>query len=443
MLRDRFTAAAAQAAGRFLLLAGLCFILGACSSIKGMIGGEKDVILPGQRETVIATGKKLDVTDISKIAVTLPQVHFNTEWTQPGGVPSNAPEHLALGPQLKRVWRTSIGRGSSSQGRLTAKPIIAQNLVFTLDTRATVRAFTVADGNEVWETSLVPKNEEAEEGFGGGLAYDGGRIFVTTAFGNVVALDARTGKRLWEKKLGIPFRAAPTAAVGRVFVVGINNQVFALSAGDGSTVWKFQNVAESAGLLSSTSPAYADGVVVVPYTTGDLIGFDVETGRPLWTDTLTRTGRLSSLSNLKNIAAQPVIYRGRVMAISNAGRVAGLDLKTGQRLWVRNFSGIQTPWAANDYVFFVNSENILIAISHADGKLRWIKRLGDGEWSGPVLAGNRLLVVNDQGTIRNINPFTGTEISTRDIGAKILIPPVVAGNTIYFLSDEGRLIAMR
>jgi outer membrane protein assembly factor BamB len=427
-----------------LPLALVALVLGACSAVGDMFGNEKDVILPGQRETVIRSGTKLDVSDISKIPVLVPAASVNLEWSQPGGVATNAPLHVSLRGEVKRAWKKGAGRGSSSQGRLTASPIVAQNMIFVLDTEATVRAFRVSDGTKVWTRPLTPENEEEEEGFGGGLAYDAGRLIAATAFGGVVALDPGSGKVLWRKKLGVPLRAAPTASVGRVYVTSVNNQVFALSVADGATIWRFAGVSESAGILSNSSPAVGGGFVVVPYTTGDLIAFHADTGRLAWSDSLTRTGRLSSLSNINDIAGRPVIHNGRAIAISHSGRLAAIDLKTGNRLWSRNFPSTQTPWAAGQYIFFISSfENILMAISSEDGKIRWIKRLGEGLWSGPVLAGGRLIVVSDAGTIVNVSPYTGIEVSRRNIGEKILIPPIVAGNTIYYLTDDADLIAMR
>lgn len=427
--------------GLSLVLIG---VLSACSSVTGMFGGGNDeTVLPGERVTVIRTGNKLDVSDISKIPVVVPASYVNSEWSQPGGVASNAPQHVSLNGTIKRVWSASAGKGSSSQGRLVSIPIVAEGKVFVLDTLATVRAFTANDGRRIWSQRLAPKDEEEEEGFGGGLAYEAGRLIVATAFGNVVALDTARGKPIWSKKLGIPIRAAPTVANGRIFVTTLNNQVFALSVTDGSDIWNFRGVAESASLISSTSPAVADGVVVIPYSTGEVMAFSADTGRVIWSDSLSRTGRLSSLSTINNIAGRPVIYRGRAIAISHSGRVAAVDVKTGERIWSRNFPSSQTPWAAGDYIFFVTSANILMAMSHADGKIRWIKRLEKGHWSGPVLAGGRLIVVNSSGKIMNISPYTGTEVSTQRLGEKILIPPIVAGNTLYFLTDDAELIAMR
>lgn len=64
-------------------------------------------------------------------------------------------------------------------------------------------------------------------------AFPGDQVYVTTGFGEVVALKAADGRIVWRKMLGKPFRAAPTLADGRVFVVSIDNELSALSATNG------------------------------------------------------------------------------------------------------------------------------------------------------------------------------------------------------------------
>ena len=142
--------------------------------------------------------------------------------------------NLAIGPQLARVWNVSAGSGSDGYGRLIASPIAVGGRIYVLDTKARVQALAMADGARQWSRSLVPKGEDGDGAFGGGLASDGQRIVATTAFGEVVGLDAGSGQELWRKKIGSPLRASPTVADGRVYVVAVSNEVHCLSVGDGS-----------------------------------------------------------------------------------------------------------------------------------------------------------------------------------------------------------------
>ena len=40
---------------------------------------------------------------------------------------------------------------------------------------------------------MTPENEKSKEGFGGGLAIDGGHLYAATGYGTVVSLDASNG----------------------------------------------------------------------------------------------------------------------------------------------------------------------------------------------------------------------------------------------------------
>ena len=94
-----------------------------------------------------------------------------------------------------------------------------------------------------------------------------------------------------------------------------------------------------------------------------------------------------------------------------------------------------------------------IAMARNSGKARWIAELprwrdmkdkkGPIFYSGPVLAGNRLIVTGSNGALINIDPATGSYQSQTSAGAGISLQPVVAGGTLYILTDEGRLVAYR
>lgn len=437
------------AAVRLCVMALCISVLAGCSTynkVQRKLGlAVDDEILPGRRESVFTQDVESTADPaLAAAPIIVPTAYTNSDWSQPGGTPSNALQHVALATQLKRIWSVDAGSGSSTQGRLTASPIVSNGRIFVLDTRAQVSAFQAGSGKRLWTKSLAPENEENDEGYGGGVASDGRYVYVTTAFGNVMALEASSGEVVWGKLIDGPIRAAPTVADGRVYVTSISNEVFCLSAVDGTVLWKFEGVAESSSLLASTSPAVANGIAVIPYTSGEIIGFNVDDGRPLWGDSLVTTGSLSSLATMNDISGRPVIEGNQVIAISHSGRMIAVNAQTGDRLWTRNVSGTQTPWIAGPHVFVITDDRVLLAVTRDEGRVRWSTQLpGEQVWSGPVLAGGRLIAVSSKGNMVDVNVQTGAIIGQRDLGTGMYISPVVAGNTIYLLNDDADLIAMR
>src|SRR5262245_53084736 len=315
---------------------------------------EKPVPLPGKRISVIQQENVTANLAVADKPIGLPPPHLNDSWTQPGGVANNAPGHLALGGAVKSAWSANAGRGSSFFGKLTGSPIVYDGKVYTLDAGGKVSAFSTSGGAAVWQASVTPTGENDKEGFGGGLAADGGRIYAGTGYGYVVALDARSGNRLWEKFVGSPIRTSPTAAAERVFVLTKEGQVFCLSGSDGSELWKFSGMGERASLLSNTSPAVDGDVVVVPYPSGDLVALRVSDGQAIWTESLARTRTASSMAAMSD-TARPVMEGGTVYAVGHAGRMVATKQKTGERLWSLTVPSLQAPWVAGDTVFVVDT----------------------------------------------------------------------------------------
>jgi len=403
---------------------------------------EKEVPLPGKRVAVIQQENVASNLAPGDKPITLPPPQSNDSWSQPGGVANNAPGHLALAGSLKTAWSADAGRGTSFYGKLTASPIVYDGKVFTLDAAGRVSAFNTSGGSAVWRASTTPANEKDQEGFGGGLAADGGRIYAGTGFGYVVAFEAKTGKKLWEKNLGSPIRTSPTAAGERVFVVAKEGQVFCLSGSDGAELWSFRGIAERASLLINASPAVQGDVVVVPYPTGDLVALRVSDGQPIWSESLARTRTASSMAAMSD-AARPVIDGGTVFAVGHAGRMVATSQRSGERLWSLTVPSTQAPWVAGDTVYVVDTAGQLMAITRRDGKIQWTAKLpGANTWSGPVLAGNHLWLTSNKGQLVSADPGTGRVVHTQDLGQPIYIAPVVAGGRMFILTDKARLIAL-
>ena len=403
---------------------------------------EKEVPLPGKRVAIIQQETLRSDALAAGRPVSLPPQQANDSWSQPGGVPSNAPGHLALGSTLRSAWSVSVGTGSSFYGKVTASPIVYGGHVYTLDAAGQVSAVSASGGSVVWRASTTPPNEKDQEGFGGGLAADGGRIYVATGFGTVVALEAKTGRKLWEKNLGPPLRSAPTASAERVFAVNKEGQVYCLSGSDGTELWTFAGTGERASILTDTSPAVDKDLVVVPYPTGDVVALRASSGQPAWQESLARSATGSSLGAMSD-AGRPVLYGGVMYVAGHGGRMIATSVKTGERIWSISVASIEQPWVAGDTVFVVDTAGQLAAVTRDDGRIRWASKLGPGTWSGPVLAGGRLWLASSKGQLVGVDPASGRVASTDEIGNPVFIGPVVAGNRLYVLGDNARLYAFQ
>ncbi|UYN93207.1 MAG: PQQ-binding-like beta-propeller repeat protein [Enhydrobacter sp.] len=435
---------------RVLLAGGLLALsLGGC----GIFDKSKPP-LPGERVPVFTNRGDLEPDkETAGQQVILPAPVVNDSWPQSGGFANYAMQHLQVGDAPQIIWSADVGAGSSSSRVLTTPPIVADGKVFAKDAQSTVSAFDAETGRLLWRVTLKPGKARDTDEFGGGLAWYGGRLFVTTGFAEVFSLDPNDGKEVWMSTVSAPVRGAPLVFGDRVFAVSIDNKLHALAAVDGADLWSFSGLQETAGFIGGNSPAGSGNFIVAPFTSGELVGLRIDNGRAVWNESLVGPrGELRAFGNLADIRGRPVIDRGLVLAMGSAGTLTAIDLDTGQRLWERNIGGNQTPWVAGRYVFVITGSADVAAIERETGKIKWVTPLTQYEddkrrrpilWAGPVLASDRLLVGGSTGDLLALSPYTGEVLGKLEVRQPIRLGPVVANRTVYVLTDAGRLIALR
>lgn len=386
-------------------------------------------------------------------SITLPPRAVVAEWSQPGGTADNSPPNANGAAVLERAWRASLGAGTNDRAAIAAPPVIGEGKLFFLDSEHRVHAIDAMDGGRLWSERLRPAEGRDRVARGGGVAYSGSRVFVTTGFGFVVALNAADGSEVWRTQADAPFQSAPTVSGGRVYAITNDSELIAMDAGTGEIVWNYQAIAEPARILAAPSVAIDADTVVAPFASGEIVALLSANGRRVWSDSLSRSGRLTSLSAINDIAGRPVIDNGMAFAASHSGLIAAIDLRSGQRAWARSFASTQTPAVAGAVVYAVSVDGVLAAFDRQTGNVYWISQLrrfrdeddrkGRVSWVGPVMIGGRLVLANSEGDVVAVSPENGQISARADAGQPVFIPPIVANEQIYIVTDEARLVVFR
>ena len=431
----------------------ITIILNSCGSVSNFFGGEdidKDRI-QGDRISILSLEKNLSSDpQLRDNRVVIPRPVMNSSWPYPGGSIDNSLHNL-VGPEyLNQTSKFNIAKGSSKNAFLLSSPIIVNEKIYSLGSDSKVKSYDLKTKRKLWQKDMSVKKEKKKEGFGGGISYEKGTIFVTNGFGNVIALDANSGEEIWKINIRIPIRSAPIAFDNVVYVISHDNQVFALNSLNGEVLWNHRGILESASVLSSNSVSIDGGLVFVPYSSGEIYAIRTLNGSVAWTDSLSRTGSSTSLSEINSITARPVTDNGRMISISHAGRMISVDISSGERLWTLDISGTETPWVSGDWVFVLSTNSELVGVSRNAGKIKWVtqldqyineeKREDPIRWSGPVMISDKLFVISSHGVAAFISPQTGEIIETNKIPGSFFIAPVIVNGSIYLLNDSGDLI---
>ena len=408
--------------------------------------------LPGKREPVLPPGRSL-LPDPNAPKVMLPRPVRNAGWPQAGGNPAHDMGHLAANPVLAQAWSVSIGDPGGYRSKILAQPVVANGLVYTMDSAGNVTAFTLANGARVWRTETKGKHVHSSN-VRGGLGVSGGILYAVNGLGDLVALDAAKGTEHWRSYLGAPGRSAPTIVEGRLFLTTIEDKVLALAALDGHTIWVFQGAAAQPAVLGRPAPAFANGLVVAGFSSGEIACLRAENGNVVWSDSLGGYLGGGGSADFSAVRGRPAIGNGRVVATGMGGLMLCLDLPTGRRLWELQVSSEDSPWVAGEWVFMVSLDQRMAGMTMAAGDVAWASQmprwLNEAKeknpitWFGPTLLGDRLVVTGTNSEALSVSPYTGEILGRLKLPSPASpIEPVVAEGTLLLISQDGKLLALR
>ena len=430
---------------RALLLAMVVLTAASCT-VPDWLAGPKKAIkrAPGERLDIIrGLGALQPEAAAQDVAIAYPEQAGIDAWR-------NRNEAMLVGhvglTGIENHQSARVGEGNDFTRAHAPAPIVADGAVIAMDAAGIISAHDAADVGDIRWVSTAAEEEDVDDVLGGGLASDGGVIFATTGYGRLVALEEKTGKKLWRINVGAPVRGAPAVGQGVVVVLTADDQTLAFDPASGAPRWHHRGIRESAGYFSATSPIITeDGTVISAYSSGELFALRAPTGSVLWSDTLTTADKTNAASVFSGIDADPVVQDGVVLAVTAGGAMQASSLVNGRPIWEQRVGSHVTPWPAGNAVFVLTAANELVALLKRDGAVRWVTPLGtknqrDQDTTpplyGPVLAANALLVVAGDGRLMAFRPEDGKRLNDYDIASGIVTNPIIAGGALY-LMDQG------
>lgn len=348
---------------------------------------------------------------------------------------------------FEEIASTSIGNGESFNQGLAPRPVIATDQIIAMDGSGTISAHNINDIDEMLWLNEDAVEEDEPEILGGGLSIDGNRVYATTGFGKLLAIDRATGQTIWQVAVGAPVRGAPDSAAGIVVVLTADNQTIAYSAETGEPVWNHRGIQESSGFFSMTSPVIAEGLVMVAYSSGELFALRLETGRPVWADSVSSNKPTSALSGFSGVNADPMVQDGVVYTVGSAGGMIANANLNGRPLWQQDVASLVTPWGAGNVVYVLSTRHELAGLLKRDGAVAFKRELGETDHGrditpklyAPIMLAGALCVMNEEGRMRCYDPSLENTMLDEEFAGDIAADPIAAKGYLFLITKNGRL----
>jgi outer membrane protein assembly factor BamB len=436
------------------------------SAIALIAGCEKELVLEGERFDIRADlsasipveGEAAPVDSSQGFAnqslpISLPGVTAVSEWTHRAGNARHLSPHATLSANPKLAWSVDIGSGNSRKFRITAAPVVAQGRIFTLDAAGNIAATSTA-GAKLWSVNLQPQSSRSAQS-GGGLAFGDGRLYVTSAYAELLSIDPASGAVIWRQNLGAPAAGAPTVDNGVVYATARDGSAWAVRASDGRVEWQFGGTPSPSGVIGSAAPAVADNTVLFAFGSNEIVSVLKSDGVPQWRISVSgrRPGR--AYAGISDITGDPVVA-GNVTFIGNqSGYSTAIDTETGRKLWSTNEAAYGPMLPVGGSVFLISDEAQLVRLNAQTGQKIWAvelpyftktkdkRRAQITPHFGPVLAGGRVVIASGDGTLRMFNPTDGTLVGTTQLPGGAASAPALVGGSLYVVSEKGQLHAFR
>jgi outer membrane protein assembly factor BamB len=353
--------------------------------------------------------------------------------------------HFAAGfnyrPPYRRVWRFDAGDS------VEFPPSVGFGKVFVPQQRGDFFALNAKTGRVAWKKDFRRCAASSPTISRRGVVYQAYMDFAKCpqdrrgASGFVIAMRARTGKRIWRFNAG-PVESSPLLVKGLLYFGSWDRKVYAVNARTGKRRWSFKTDDQV-----NTSAAYSRGRIFIATDGGSVYALDARSGKRLW-----RAKSASRFGSREFFYATPTVAYGRVFIGNTDGTMYTYGAMSGKLLWARPLGtyiySAAAVWRRTIYVGTYSGD--FYALDAATGDTKWKRPAPSAVHAAPIVmnglvyfatcngcgtTGVRSVKVGPKGTYI-LDARTGRRVSKLTTG-KFANPVLADDKRVYVVGQSG------
>ena len=330
--------------------------------------------------------------------------------------------------EFGKLWSYSLMGFETMIG----SPVTANDMIYFAGTGGGTSDFYAVN---ITNQSLMWSYSGTSQSAGASLA--GGMLYLGTSGTHFISLNATNGSLVWDFNMNKASATPATASVvynGAVYFGGnsFDSTFYSLNATNGSLIWSY-----SQGSGFSASPAVADGTIYTGNMDLHIYALNATNGNHLWN--YSTTGYVSS----------PTVANGMVYFGCQDYNVYALNATNGSKIW--NYTGTNrfdgnsaesAPSISKGILYIGSIDNNFYALNATTGNPIWNYTTGYFITTSPASADNVVFAASQDNNVYGLNPSNGSLIWSYSTGGGISSSsPIIANNTLYLGSSDGKLYA--
>lgn len=344
-------------------------------------------------------------------------------------------ERIDTKVKLKKQWSAKIGDGQGD-GFYKITPTLVDGVLYVASSDGEVAAISAADGDRLWRVEL-------ERPLSGGVGYHDRSLYLGGADGSVLQLSANDGVVEWEAAVSGEVLAAPAVSDDWVIVQTYDGKLLGFRPGADEPAWTFTSDVPVLTLRGTSTPILVGDNAIAGFGDGKVVAVDVNSGNVSWESRIGVPQGSSEIDRIVDIDGAMTQQGIELFVASYQGRVAALDSRTGRKLWQQNVSSVTGTHVGFGNVYVADVDGTLSAFLRTGQGVRWQNiELGYRQLSRPTPVSSYVATVDFDGYLHLLSQVDGQIVGRTKIGGDAARADMIAdsGRLIIF-ADNGQLLA--
>ncbi|GGC78159.1 outer membrane protein assembly factor BamB [Marinobacter halophilus] len=336
--------------------------------------------------------------------------------------------------EFEPIWSMSVGNGHDNQF-LHLVPLYAGDVIYAASADGLLVAVEPENGKTRWQ-------RRSEDRIFAGMGGDSNHLYYITRDAELVALSRETSDEVWRSALPTEGLAAPQSNGALVVTQTTDGRVIGFDASNGEQLWQYDGQVPVLSMRTAAAPLVGGDVVIASFANGRVIALTADAGQPVWQYEVGQPQGRTELERLVDIGGQPLVVDSAIMVAGYQGKLALVDIRTGQEIWSRRASSFYSPSIGAGNIFLSSANGDVVAYRGSDRRELWLQdRLSWRQLTQPIAAGDYLITGDYEGYLHALSLSDGSlqgQMKFDSDGIRVPVQIIEDGNLLVF-GNGGRM----